>query len=204
MKNHMYFLSFLIHVRFLVFRKSIIERCHGRTISDVAREYELPYTTVERWFYQCASAEVEKHTKHILVDGFATRKGQTHRRLFLMPRLGVFCLSSRVRDASAITAALQGVPGDVRSVVSDFAPAMAKAVTSVFLDATHVLDRFHLIQFFTDTLRRRRRFFERDETSSSYSCHRPCTGLSPRNVGSRRPIGRPFLYSRRCLYSGSI
>lgn len=158
MKNRMYFLSFLIHVRSLVFRKSIIERCHGRTISDVAREYELPYTTFERWFYQCASAEVEKHTKHILVDEFATRKGHHYATIVLDAKTGRLLSVVPGRDASAITAALQGVPGDVRSVVSDFAPAMAKAVTSVFLDATHVLDRFHLIQFFTDALRRRRRF----------------------------------------------
>ncbi|WP_174316732.1 hypothetical protein [Exiguobacterium sp. JMULE1] len=39
------------------------------------------------------------------------------------------------RDASAITAVLQDVLGGVRSIVSDFAPGMAKAVTSVFLDA---------------------------------------------------------------------
>ncbi len=62
------------------------------------------------------------------------------------------------RDVTVITVALQGIAGDIRSVVSDFAPAMAKAVAHVFPDAKHVLDRFHLIQFFTDALRRRRRF----------------------------------------------
>ncbi len=141
-----------------VFRKGITERCHGRTISDVAREYELPYTTVERWFYQYASAEIKKHTKHILVDEFATRKGHHYATIVLDAKNGRLLSVVPGRDVASITAALQGVLGDVRSVVSDFAPAMAKAVTSVFPDATHVLDRFHLIQFFTDALRRRRRF----------------------------------------------
>lgn len=58
-----------------VFRKGIAERCHGRTISDVAREYGLPYTTVERWFYRYASVKTEKHTTDVLIDEFATRKG---------------------------------------------------------------------------------------------------------------------------------
>ncbi|MCT4782315.1 MULTISPECIES: transposase [Exiguobacterium] len=42
------------------------------------------------------------------------------------------------------------------------------AVAHVFPDAKHVLDRFHLIQFFTDALRRRRRFL--NETSPSCPC----------------------------------
>ncbi|WP_420842162.1 transposase family protein [Exiguobacterium alkaliphilum] len=43
-----------------VFRKGIAERCHGRTISDVAREYGLPYTTVERWL------DCQHLTRHFL------------------------------------------------------------------------------------------------------------------------------------------
>jgi len=35
---------------------------------------------------------------------------------------------------------------------------MANAIQSVFPEAIHVLDRFHLVQFFTDALQRRRRF----------------------------------------------
>ena len=63
---------------------------------------------------------------------------------------------------------LQGIAGNIRSVVSDFAPAMAKAVPHVFPDAKHVLDRFHLIQFFTDDGRPLppASFFERGETST--------------------------------------
>lgn len=141
-----------------VFRKGITERCHGRTISDVAREYKIPYTTVERWFYQYASVDTAAHATHILVDEFATRKGHHYATIVLDAETGRLLSIVPGRDVSAITAALQGVLGDVRSVVSDFAPAMAKATTRVFPDAAHVLDRFHLIQFFTDALRRRRRF----------------------------------------------
>ena len=141
-----------------VFRKGIAERCHGRTISDVAREYGLPYTTVERWFYRYASVETEKHTTDVLIDEFATRKGHHYATIALDAESGRLLSIVPGRDVTAITAALQGIAGDIRSVVSDFAPAMAKAVAHVFPDAKHVLDRFHLIQFFTDALRRRRRF----------------------------------------------
>ena len=141
-----------------VFRKGITERCHGRTISDVAHEYELPYTTVERWFYQYASVDTVGQATHILVDEFATRKGHHYATIVLDAKTGRLLSIVPGRDVSAITAALQGVLGDVRSVVSDFAPAMAKATNRVFPSAAHVLDRFHLIQFFTDALRRRRRF----------------------------------------------
>ena len=43
--------------------------------------------------------------------------------------------------------------------MSDLAPAMAKAIGIVFPQAIHVLDRFHIVQFFTDALQRRRRYF---------------------------------------------
>lgn len=94
----------------------------------------------------------------VLVDEFATRKGHHYATIVLDAKSGQLLSIVPGRDVTAITAALQGIAGDVRSVVSDFAPAMAKAVAHVFPDAKHVLDRFHLIQFFTDALRRRRRF----------------------------------------------
>ena len=95
---------------------------------------------------------------HVLVDEFATRKGHHYATIVLDAKSGQLLSIVPGRDVAAITAALQGVSGDVRSVVSDFAPAMAKAINHVFPEAEHVLDRFHLVQFVTDALRRRRRF----------------------------------------------
>ncbi|MDI3236512.1 transposase, partial [Exiguobacterium antarcticum] len=102
-----------------------------------------------------ASVDTVGQATHILVDEFATRKGHHYATIVLDAKTGRLLSIVPGRDVSAITAALQGVLGDVRSVVSDFAPAMAKATTRVFPNAAHVLDRFHLIQFFTDALRRR-------------------------------------------------
>ncbi|CAG9623308.1 hypothetical protein BACCIP111883_04109 [Sutcliffiella rhizosphaerae] len=43
---------------------------------DVSREYQLPYTTVERWYYLYAADQlVEESAERICVDEFALRKG---------------------------------------------------------------------------------------------------------------------------------
>lgn len=141
------------------FRLQIVKRCHGRSIMDVAREYELPYTTVERWFYLYASEQlVEEEAKDICVDEFATCKGHNYATSVLNIDTGRVLSIVQNRDESAITILLKQVTGKIRSAVSDFAPAMANAIQSVFPTAIHVLDRFHLIQFFTDALQRRRRY----------------------------------------------
>lgn len=62
------------------------------------------------------------------------------------------------QNQDAITAALQKVTGPIRAVVSDFAPAMVNAIQAVYPTTMHVLDHFHLVQFFTDAQQRRRRY----------------------------------------------
>lgn len=141
------------------FRRQIVKRCHGRSIMDVAREYELPYTTVERWFYLYAGEQlVDEDAKNICVDEFATRKGHNYATSVLNADTGRVLAIVSDRDEDAITTLLKQVQGKIRSAVSDFAPAMANAIQNVFPKAIHVLDRFHLIQFFTEALQRRRRY----------------------------------------------
>lgn len=141
------------------FRRQIVTRCHGRSIMDVAREYELPYTTVERWFYLYAPEQlVKEEAKEICVDEFATCKGHHYATSVLNSETGRVLSIVENRDEAAITLLLKRVTGKIRSAVSDFAPAMANAIRAVFPKAIHVLDRFHLIQFFTDALQRRRRY----------------------------------------------
>ena len=43
-----------------MFRKELVRRCHYRSIADVAREYELPYTTVDLWYYLLAANELKE------------------------------------------------------------------------------------------------------------------------------------------------
>ncbi|MEK4424958.1 hypothetical protein [Solibacillus sp. FSL K6-1523] len=52
-----------------------MKRCHGHSIAEVAREYALPYTTVECWFYlYVLDLLAEERTKHVCLDQFALRK----------------------------------------------------------------------------------------------------------------------------------
>ncbi|HCG1945466.1 TPA: ISL3 family transposase, partial [Vibrio cholerae] len=142
-----------------MFRKELVRRCHGRSIADVAREYELPYTTVERWYYLLAANELtEEIATTICVDEFALRKGHHYATSVLNADTGRILAVVPHRNQDAITAALQKVTGPIRAVVSDFAPAMANAIQAVYPTAIHVLDRFHLVQFFTDAQQRRRRY----------------------------------------------
>ncbi|PHE28505.1 hypothetical protein COF51_28370 [Bacillus pseudomycoides] len=115
------------------FRREIVRRCQGRALSDVAWEYDVPDTTLERWFYSYATSVLNAKSGRVLP---------------IMPH----------SDQTAITSILAKITGNIKAVVSDLAPAMANAIQSVFQKAVHILDCFHLIQFFTESLRRRRRY----------------------------------------------
>ena len=149
----------LVHSSTESFRREIVKRCHGRSITEVAREYEIPYTTLERWFYLYAPDQlVSEEAQHICVDEFALRKGHNYATSVLNALTGRILAIVPHRDQDAIEAVLKKVTGKIQHVMSDFAPAMAGAIKAVYPEAIHVLDRFHLVQFFTDAQQRRRRF----------------------------------------------
>ena len=149
----------LVHSSTESFRREITKRCHGRSIAEVAREYALPYTTVERWFYTYAPDQlVEEEAQHICVDEFALRKGHNYATSVLNAATGRILAIVPHRNQEAIEAVLKKITGKIQTVISDFAPAMAGAIQAVYPAAIHVLDRFHLVQFFTDAQQRRRRY----------------------------------------------
>ncbi len=111
------------------------------------------------WFYLYAADQlVEESAKQICVDEFALRKGHNYATSVLNADTGRILAIVPHRNQEAITSVLQKVTGKIQAVVSDFAPAMANAIQTVFPSAIHVLNRFHLVQFFTDAQQRRRRF----------------------------------------------
>lgn len=101
---------------------------------------------------------MDEKATHICVDEFALRKGHNYATSVLNAQTGCILAIVSHRDQEAIEDVLKQVTGKIRTVISDFAPAMVGAIQSVFPAATHVLDRFHLIQFFTSAQQRRRRF----------------------------------------------
>lgn len=90
-------------------------------------------------------------TTYICVDEFALRKEHNYATSVLNAQNGRIL---------AIEDVLKQMTGKIRAVISDFAPTMVGAIQSVFLAATHMLDHFHLIQFFTTAQQRRRRLKE--------------------------------------------
>lgn len=149
----------LVHSSKESFRHEIVKHCHGRSIAEVAQEYEMPYTTVERWFYLYAPDQlVEEEAQHIGVDEFALRKGHNYATSVLNAVRGRILAIMPQRDQDVIEAVLAKVTGKIQTVISDFTPAMVGAIQAVYPHAIHVLDRFHLIQFFTDAQQHRRRY----------------------------------------------
>ncbi len=59
------------------FQQWVAQSCIGTSIQAVARMLNLPYTTVERWFYTHAPSFLSNdiQPKAVCVDEFAFRKG---------------------------------------------------------------------------------------------------------------------------------
>ncbi|EPZ37621.1 transposase, partial [Anoxybacillus ayderensis] len=145
-------------------------------------QYHLPYTTVERWFYRYVPEQLPDQTAtRVCVDEFALRKGHHYATSVLNTDTGhvLAVVPHRDRDQDAMETALSLANGNVKAVVSDLAPAIAKAVGAVFSDAIHVLDRFHIIQFFTDALKIRRRYLGEEKKHHPFRLIDRCLSSKP-------------------------
>ncbi|MEW4288393.1 transposase [Rossellomorea marisflavi] len=98
--------------------------------------------------------------KHICIDEFALRKGHDYAMAALDADTGQVLHLEPGRDQTAVEKLLRVVGSKAHTIISDFAPVMAKAMASITPTAHHVLDRFHLIQFCTEALKRRRKYLQ--------------------------------------------
>ena len=74
------------------------------------REYALPYTTVERWYYTYApDTLVEERAKHICVHEFALGKGHNYATSVLNAEIGRMLAIDPHRDQDAIDCLLKKV-----------------------------------------------------------------------------------------------
>ena len=66
------------------FRREIVHRCHGRSLSSVAREYGIAYTTLERWFYEYAPDELIEEEATVVSSSMSLRRERANstRRAF--------------------------------------------------------------------------------------------------------------------------
>jgi len=139
------------------FRHFAVSCCHGRCIQSVSRQLRVAYTTLERWFYRDSTPVESLPARRVGVDDFALRKGHSYGVCTLdldtKQVLGV-CEGRKETDIRDL---LQRTAQQAQVVVSDAAPAMSQAIRNACPQAMHVLDRFHLIQFFTDSMKQRRK-----------------------------------------------
>lgn len=143
------------------FRANIVKRCHERPLTQVAAEYDVPYSTLERWYYDTRNAQIEAlpdTAEHICIDEFALRKGHNYAMAALDAETGHVLHLEPGRDQTAVESLLRVVGRKAKTIISDLAPVMEKAMKAVVPSAKHVLDRFHLIQLCTDALKRRRKY----------------------------------------------
>ncbi|AEV17699.1 Transposase [Geobacillus thermoleovorans CCB_US3_UF5] len=141
------------------FQQWAAQCCIGTSIQAVARMLQLPYTTVERWFYTHAPSFLSNdiQPKAVCVDEFAFRKGHDYGVAVMDAETGEVYAIEAGKNEEAIGRALAHVSDSVQYVVSDLAPAMKKAIQGMCPEAKHVVDDFHVIQLFTEALDRCRK-----------------------------------------------
>ena len=94
------------------FRKGVVKRCHERPLSQVAEEYDIPYSTIERWFYDLTPKyhkEQKKEATHICIDEFALRKGHNYAMAALDAQTGQVFHLEPGRDRKAVESLLSAV-----------------------------------------------------------------------------------------------
>lgn len=139
------------------FRQKAVLACHGCSIQAVSQKLHLPYTTLERWFYEDTDSDSSSSAKRVGVDDFEMRKGHRYGVCTLDLDTKQILGVCEGRTEADIQGLLQRTADQARFVVSDAAPTMSQAIRSACPQAIHVLDRFHLVQLFTDSMKQTRK-----------------------------------------------
>ena len=141
------------------YQQMAVQMCKGRDLLSVARELQLPYTTLERWFYKRAPSMLPNpktsDTPNIVcLDEFAVRKGHRYAVNLMDHQSGHIWTIGMGRSRWNVQQALQAWPftQPPSVVVTDLAPGMAETVKKVWPHAQIVADKFHVIQLFGKAL----------------------------------------------------
>lgn len=146
------------------YKQMCVQHCFQRDIKSTAKELGLPYTTLERWYYEIAPAvlpdpETNEAPKVVCLDEFAILKGHKYGLNLMDHDTGHVWKVSKGRSRNEIQSALNAWPFNQppQVVVTDLAPGMAETVAQVWKDSTIVVDKFHVIQLFSTSLEVRRK-----------------------------------------------
>ena len=143
----------------VVYQQMAVQMCKGRDLLSVSRELDLPYTTLERWFYKLApnhlpSPETATPPNIVCLDEFAVRKGHRYAINLMDHQSGHIWIIGMGRSRTNVKQTLQAWPFSQPPsvVVTDLAPGMAETVKNVWPQTKIVADKFHVIQLFSMSL----------------------------------------------------
>jgi transposase len=135
-------------------REEFLQGCPCR---ELARRYGLSERTVFRWtFERSRGGRPRKLGRAIGIDEYARRKGHRYNTLIVDIDKGQPIATFKGRRADDVIAWFKSRPQDeldrVEVVVLDMSRTFLAAVTEVFGDKVHVIDRFHVVQQAVDAL----------------------------------------------------
>jgi transposase len=135
-------------------REEFLQGCPCR---ELARRYGLSERTVFRWtFERSRGGRPRKLGRAIGIDEYARRTGQRYNTLIVDLDKGQPIATFQGRRADDVIAWFKSRPQDeldrVEVVVIDMSKTFLAAVTEVFGDKVHVIDRFHVVQQAVDAL----------------------------------------------------
>jgi transposase len=135
-------------------REEFLQGCPCR---ELARRYGLSERTVFRWtFERSRGGRPRKLGRAIGIDEYARRKGHRYNTLIVDIDKGQPIATLQGRRADDVIAWFKSRPQDeldrVEVVVIDMSKTFLAAVTEVFGDKVHVIDRFHVVQQAVDAL----------------------------------------------------
>lgn len=137
----------------------LADLCQNRDLLSVARLYAVPYTTLERWYYQMIRIDAREVDGSILcLDEFALHKGQRYAHTLMDHQTGKVLEAGRGRSRRSIHSTLKKWADGPDAVVTDLAPGMADTIHDIWPDTDVVADLFHVVQLFTDAMDRKRKF----------------------------------------------
>jgi transposase len=147
------------------FKSLVIDYCFGKSIQEVARTINEPYSNVERWYYEKAptllpQTDHRKAPHSLCMDELAIRKGHTYALAFMDPASGHIWHMSEGKSRISIQEGMSQWPFATppKVVVTDLAPGMSETVKEMWPETHIVADKFHVIQLLTQSIERTRRF----------------------------------------------
>ena len=144
-----------------------VKACYRADIQSIAREWAIPYTTLERWYYKKASASLPDPKKFnspkvVCMDEFAIKRGHKYCVALMDHASGHVWQVFEGRSREKIQAGLRDWPFDEAPevVVTDLAPGMAETIHEIWPDTVVVADKFHVMCLFFHKLNAQRKLLK--------------------------------------------